>query len=128
MQDVRREIGTFIEENELSQADLARRAGVSQPTVSRALQGRRRRSTLQRRKLLEYIRSRTGQPRGRRYAPGVDQVASAFERIWDGSKAHAQAVANVIDAMDNLRPATLRGRSAKRRSATQTTPKKHRSQ
>lgn len=128
MQDVRTEIRAFLEENELSQADLARDAGVSQPTVSRALRGRRERSTSQRRKLIEYVRGRAREADAPPNASGVGRVTTAFERIWDGSDAHAQAVASVIDAMVNLRPAGKRGHGGKQRSPSQRTLKNSRSQ
>ena len=128
MQDVRIEIRAFLEENELSQADLARNAGVSQPTVSRALHNRRERSTSQRQKLVKYVRARRRRTAVEPNASGVVQVTKAFERIWDGSDAHAQAVASVIDAMVNLRPAGKRGHGGQQRSPSQRTPKKSRPQ
>lgn len=128
MQDVRSEIKAFLEENELSQADLARNAGVSQPTVSRALHNERERSTSQRQKLVKYVRAQTERAGAAPNAPGVGRVTKAFERIWDGSDAHAQAVANVIDAMVNLRPASKRGHGGQQRSPSQGTPKKSRPQ
>lgn len=127
MQDVRNEIRTFLEEQELSQTELAEQAGVSQPTVSRALHNQRERSTSQRQKLIGYIRAQARRSRRQHYAPGVTRVTNAFERIWDGSEAHARAVASVIDAMVDLRPAgKRRGKRGKQRSAPQRTPEKRR--
>lgn len=129
MQDVRAEIRAFIEDSGLSQAELAKKAGVSQPTVSRSVRDRRERVTSQRQKLVAYIRAEKGASGRPEYAPGVDRVTNAFARIWDGSDAHAQAVASVIDAMVDLRPAAKgRSKRGEQRGAPQRTPKKHRPQ
>jgi len=31
-------------------------------------------------------------------------VINAFEKIWDGSEAHAAAVAKIIEALEGMRP------------------------
>jgi hypothetical protein len=38
--------------------------------------------------------------------PGGDQVLNAFSRIWDGTEAHAAAIAKIIDATKGLGPTT----------------------
>jgi DNA-binding XRE family transcriptional regulator len=129
MQDVRIEINTFIEDTGLSQAELAKKAGVSQPTISRCIRNRRERFSSQCRKLVAYIRAHKRTSSRPNYTPGVNRVTNAFARIWDGSDAHARAIANVIDAMVDLRPAdTRRGKRGEQRSTPPRTVKKHRPQ
>jgi DNA-binding LacI/PurR family transcriptional regulator len=86
----------------LNQTTMAKRAGVSQATVSRVLTG----ATRQRQgrayiKLCNYIHQqnrRTGAVRAKK-----EDVLQAIDRIWDTSQAHATAVVKVIDALDGLR-------------------------
>jgi hypothetical protein len=35
---------------------------------------------------------------------GAQRILTAFERIWDRTEEHADAVARIISALDNLRP------------------------
>lgn len=87
----------------LDQAALADAAGVSQPTVSRALSRTPMRQGAAYRKLLAYIDARSGrqQPELER---GKRRVTSAFEKIWDGSEVHATIIAQIIEDLAGLRP------------------------
>jgi transcriptional regulator with XRE-family HTH domain len=83
-----------------SQSTLARAAGVSQSTVSRALQGKHERQGAALLKLFSYaglIRATEAQGGG-----SEERVLNAFQRAWDGTEAHAEAVARVIDALGGL--------------------------
>ncbi len=84
-----------------SQEKLAKKAGVSQPTVSRALARQAARNSRARHRLFSFIHKWRPPARG----PGQGIVLQAFERIWDGSEVHANAVARIIDAMQGLKPA-----------------------
>jgi DNA-binding MurR/RpiR family transcriptional regulator len=87
----------------LTQKDIAKHAGVSQPTVSRALACGLNRRTKARARLFRYIQKTLG---AQNYSPGGEQrVVDAFGKIWDGSDAHAAAIANIIAASKGLRPA-----------------------
>jgi predicted transcriptional regulator len=90
----------FMEKAGLSQSQLAKQARVSQPTVSRALSKEPGRSGRARNKLFIFIHNKSSSNGGQKQ--GV--VMQAFERIWDGSAVHAEAVAKVIDAMQGLKP------------------------
>src|SRR5579862_7868661 len=90
----------FMEKAGLSQSQLAKQARVSQPTVSRALSRQPGRSGRARNRLFNFIQKKSSASGGQRQ--GV--VMQAFERIWDGSAVHAEAVAKVIDAMQGLKP------------------------
>ena len=87
----------------LDQAALAQAAGVSQPTVSRALSGAPVRQGAAYRKLLAYIDARSG-----RHRPDIERgkrrVTKAFEKIWDGSEVHAAIIAQIIEDLAGLRP------------------------
>ena len=93
----------FIRKKRLSQARLADQAGVSQSTVSRALSGTLERHGTARSKLFTYAlidESKTSSAsRGKR------RVIRAFDTIWDGSESHAAAIAKIIEALADLRPA-----------------------
>lgn len=97
MDDLASEIGKFLSREGLSQSMLAQRAGVSQSAVSRAVSGSPRRSGRARRKLVEYMRQAQEPPELR---PTLDAVAAT----WDGSEAHAEALARLILASGGLWP------------------------
>jgi hypothetical protein len=92
-----------MQSNGLNQTKFANAAGVSQSTVSRALDRPSKHHGAARRKLFTYANINEwigGEPaRG-----GQEGVLQAFERIWDGSEEHATAVAKVIEALIDLRP------------------------
>jgi len=105
----------FMRREGLDQAALADAAGVSQPTVSRALSRTPLRQGAAYRKLLAYIAARTGGPQPE-IARGKRRVTAAFERIWDGSDVHAAVVAQIIEDLAGLRPSReLRKRSEHRK-------------
>ena len=114
MQELKKIVLSCLKGEGLSQDALAERAGVSQSTVSRAFHAKPIRHGAARQKLLRYASARVGvvdwQERD-----GVKRVAGAFSRIWDGSEAHADAVANVIGALAGLAPKSSRGKKGERR-------------
>ncbi|MBZ5561682.1 MAG: helix-turn-helix domain-containing protein [Acidobacteriia bacterium] len=109
MQDVSGELREFMAKRGLSQELLARRAGVSQSTVSRALRGGAVRHSRARHRLMSFARV-AGPTLDTSTKGGISRVVEAFNEIWDGSTAHADAVARVIEAMVGLRPAGARRR------------------
>jgi transcriptional regulator with XRE-family HTH domain len=81
----------------VSQAELARRARVSQATVSRTLNDTPRRHGEARRRLFKYIHDQQG--------GGLDQtLTDAVAATWDGSPEHARALASLISASGELWP------------------------
>lgn len=103
MQDPSGQVQKFMLEHGLSQAALAERAHVSQSTVSRALRGVPDRHSQARYRLLNFMRI-TESTFKVHCKGGIKRVVEAFDEIWDGSHAHAEAVANVIAALAGLRP------------------------
>jgi predicted transcriptional regulator len=87
----------------ITQQELARRASVSQATVSRAVAGLPDMRAVARRKLFHYIHERA-----RERMPDV--VSTAVRRVWDGSDVHAAALARIIEATADLRPSPVDGR------------------
>lgn len=109
-------IKRYMRQKHLDQAALASEAGVSQATVSRALAGIHERRGRAIRQLLSHITVRAGKAPAS--VTGKKRVASAFEKIWDGSDAHAAAVAKIIEDLAGLTPSpTLRRRLEQRKRA-----------
>lgn len=107
MQDPALELLAFMKAKSLNQTQMARRAGVSQPSVSRALKaGTRKWSGSAYVKIFKYIHRKTR----RMEAAHADRghVLQAFDRVWGTSQLHAAAVAKVIDALDALRPPSMK--------------------
>ncbi|MGB8768943.1 MAG: helix-turn-helix transcriptional regulator [Candidatus Korobacteraceae bacterium] len=116
MHDEAAQIRDFMQRNGLNQGSLAAAAGVSQPTVSRALVGgpqRRGRAFL---RLLAHVgTARVNNPPS---ATAKKRVARAFEKIWDGSDVHAAVVARIIEDLAGLTPSpALRRRLEQRKRA-----------
>ena len=87
----------------LSQVQIARAAGVSQATVSRALRRRAERRGAARNRLFTYVGiDEYSKPQQRDDA--YKRIMAAFERIWDQSEDHANAIARVIDSLAHFRP------------------------
>lgn len=101
--DQGRSVREFLVQEGISQNTLAERANVSQSTVSRAMKSGTARHSAARIRLFSFIHEYADS--AEETALGVQRVARAFERIWDGSEAHAAAVARIIDASRGLRPA-----------------------
>jgi transcriptional regulator with XRE-family HTH domain len=128
MQSERDKIREFMQKHGWSQARLAAKAGVHQSTVSRALEGITERHSAARHRLALYVEG-FGPTTRRSKEGGAELVVKAFNRIWDGTDAHAASVAKIIGALAGLRPTARteeRGRVGKRQS-TKEAPKKRRS-
>jgi hypothetical protein len=93
---------------ELRQQDIALGAHISQATVSRAMHGLLRRPTAARTCLFRYIHDELTAPN--HSDESRKQVVTAFEDVWDGSAAHATAIAKIIGASKGLRPVAGKGR------------------
>lgn len=102
MQDASDYLRKYLSEHGLSQGELAKKAGVSQPTVSRALSKRPQRHGGACNKLFKYIGLNEWLDRAVPQDP-KEQVLAAFERIWDKTEAHAESISHVIDALGGLR-------------------------
>lgn len=101
------DIREFMRREVMSEAALAKRAGVSQSTVSRAIAGTGVRHGAARSKLFTFIHNCSSAMPPKK---GVQRVVTAFERIWDRTDEHATAVARIIDALDDLRPIATKRR------------------
>ena len=95
----------YLDREGISQGELANRAKVSQPTVSRALRRRPGRHTRAYRRLVSFIHEQSGGPG---FSP-PSTVAEAVESVWDGSLAHEQALAALIAVSGELWP-KMKGR------------------
>lgn len=94
--DVSIELKAFLSRTGITQSELAQRAEVSQPTVSRAMRREPVRRSESYARLCNYIRKE------------VDEITlpsparDALSEIWDGSTAHAEALATLIRAAGDL--------------------------
>lgn len=85
-----------MEQEGITQKELAARAKVSQPSVSRALSSTRPSGGSATRKLAQFLRAQK--------SPGLDPVRTALADVWDGSDAHALALASLVQASKTLWP------------------------
>ncbi|MHB1502280.1 MAG: helix-turn-helix domain-containing protein [Candidatus Dormibacteria bacterium] len=85
----------------ISQSELAHRARVNQSTVSRALSRTPVRHSVAYERLCRYMQEARYLPQ---LSAGEEVVVKAFRQIWDGSDAHAEAVAKIIAASRGLGP------------------------
>lgn len=91
----------YLERSQLSQAELARKAKVSQSTVSRARSTPVARHGRARAQLFRYIQKQTG-------LELHQAVKEAVAATWDGSDEHAKALAGLISASRELWPKLAR--------------------
>jgi transcriptional regulator with XRE-family HTH domain len=94
--DVPAELDALLRREGMTQAELAEKARVSQPTVSRAKRRVPRRNSESYSRLCSYIREVSREislPR---------TVCDALAEIWDGSPEHAEALAGLIRAAGGL--------------------------
>jgi DNA-binding MurR/RpiR family transcriptional regulator len=101
------DVREFMAREAISEATLAKQAGVSQSTVSRAIAGVGVRYGAARSKLFTYIHNHSIAVPPKK---GVQRVVTAFERIWDRTEEHAAVVARIIDALESLRPVATKRR------------------
>jgi transcriptional regulator with XRE-family HTH domain len=100
--DIAAAVNSLLLREGITQGTLAARARVSQPTVSRAARGEALRRGRARDRLLAYLRSEGT-------AADPDVAFAAIREIWDGSDAHAAALAHLVRASKALWP-DLQGR------------------
>jgi transcriptional regulator with XRE-family HTH domain len=102
MQSASARLQAYMKEKGLTQKELAEITQVSQATVSRALRGEPHRRGSARDKLfiIAGISELEARPLPR---DPRQRVLVAFDQIWDQTDAHADAVAQVIDALGAFR-------------------------
>ena len=110
-----RQLELIMAARQLTQADVAREADVSQATVSRTLHREPQRSGAAYLRLCGYIHQQIRTP-GAGASPAV--AFEALRRVWDGSEGHAAALVELIDASQRLWPGLAS--SEERQSPAQT--------
>ena len=112
MQEKVNKVQNYLKLMGLSQVELALKAGVSQSTVSRAISVEPENHVRfggAREKLIKYIEdSQFKKPEMNGTDPRM-KIVTAFEKIWDKSDAHIEAVVKVIQALDELEPKHKKG-------------------
>jgi transcriptional regulator with XRE-family HTH domain len=98
----------YMQENGLNQRDIAKKAGVSQATVSRALRNEPIRNGRARAKIFTFLNINESIRQ-----PAEDElrkrVMAAFDRIWDHTEEHADAIARIIDVLGEFGSPSGRG-------------------
>ena len=89
----------FLTDSGLSEADLATKAGVSQATVSRALTGKLSARGPAAKRLFKFIQKRTTNKMS------TGRIVQAFDRVWNGTREHAESIARVVESLQNFCPA-----------------------
>jgi hypothetical protein len=97
MEDLSSAVISLLRQEGISQRELADRVGVSQATVSRAARGHPLRPGAARGRLLVYLREHRG-------LSAAEPIFAAVGEIWDGSDAHAVALAQLLLASRGLWP------------------------
>jgi len=82
----------------LSQTDIARATGASQSQVSRVLAGAGKRRSKLFDKVCKYVNS-AAMPAGSTSKAGAAELERALSEVWDGTEAHAEALALVIRSL-----------------------------
>jgi transcriptional regulator with XRE-family HTH domain len=95
---VGRKLERLMQVRQLTQADVAKEAEVSQATVSRVLQRVPQRSGAAYLRLCSYIQQQPTED------DGPEDVFAAVRRIWDGSERHAAALTELIETSRRLWP------------------------
>ena len=94
----------YLNREQISQEELAKRAQVSQSTVSRARARDPQRHGRAHAQLIEFIQKQSPGPTA---APAT--VSAAVEEVWDGTETHEKALASLIVASAELWP-KMKGR------------------
>jgi arginine repressor len=87
----------ILEREGMTQAELAERVGVSQATVSRAMNQQALRPSQARARLFSFMQEQ-------KVGPDPDPAFRAIREVWDGSTAHAAALARLVRASRELWP------------------------
>jgi transcriptional regulator with XRE-family HTH domain len=103
MQEISEQLHAYMRARKLSQSELASRAGVNQATVSRALRKQPTRHSRALQRLCIYADIEYGEgPKSTTSSSKL--IIEAFQEVWDGTDAHAAAIARIIQASKGLRP------------------------
>jgi transcriptional regulator with XRE-family HTH domain len=113
VQDPSDQLRAFMATERISQETIAKRAGVSQSTVSRALSRTPERHSEACKKLFRYAQIKEG-PRSAARQEGRRRVLKAFDQVWDGSEEYAEGVARIIEALQNLPQRARKKKGARR--------------
>jgi transcriptional regulator with XRE-family HTH domain len=89
------ELRSLRQKEGLSQAAVAKVAGISQSTVSRRERKPPQRHSDATYKLCSYAENELGTPA---VAAGKKGVQKAFDEVWNRSDAHARAISKIIEA------------------------------
>ncbi len=97
--DLSKAIANFLDREGISQTALAKRVGVSQPTVSRVVKRLPVRRTSAYQRLFSYMQQYSAVQ-----AVSGNPVMDAVRDTWDGSEEHADALARLILTSRELWP------------------------
>lgn len=89
----------FLEQNQLTQKTFAEQVGISQPRLSEWKNGKMKRLPSRAKVAVSFIEDY------RKCEKSVipDEIQKAVKGTWDGTDAHAKAIATVIESLAGLR-------------------------
>jgi len=103
------ELAAALGRANLSQSSVANALGVSQSQISRVLSGHASMRSKLAQDLCSYVFSMLLNDVGSRVQSNAD-LMSAIAQVWDGTPAHARALATVIRSLGCLSPAASAAR------------------
>jgi transcriptional regulator with XRE-family HTH domain len=102
MQQLSQKLRAFMEAHSLTQSEFATAANVNQSTLSRILRRNPQRSGRALKALCNYAGIETENAQTSTTEP-KRLIMDTFMKIWDGTDLHAETVARIIDALQNVR-------------------------
>lgn len=102
-------------ERGITQVEIAEAVGASQSQVSRILAGRGARASRLLEEVCLYVERRSGTNVTVDAVRSNEDILAAVQSVWDGSSAHARALAAVIRSLAVLAPRSISGAQTTRR-------------
>ncbi len=97
----------LVNAGKLTQVEIQEHTGVHQSQISRILAGKAKRSSRNVESLCKYARNLTA-AEGSSALVGASELQGMVLKIWNGTGQHAQAISDVLMALDRLQNCVAR--------------------